>query len=341
MNVSQEIQKIRMGRPHVVILGAGCSKAAVPQGDANGMRLPLMDDFLDVVRPVRVVLEGAGVPIEGKNFEEIYSSLVAAGHSGVQNKVESLIFDYFAALSLPDHPTLYDHLLLSLREKDVIATFNWDPFLIQALRRNPLLSGRAPQFRFLHGNVMVGFCERDAIQGYAGTLCQRCGKRLARSRLLYPVAEKNYENDPMIAASWKQLRLDLNHAFMVTVFGYGAPVSDKAATSLMQEALGNPIQNQLKLFEIIDIKTREELLETWEPFIKNYEYHYKIHQDFYCSYIARHPRRTGEAYIDQYLNGTWICNNPVPRELSFTDLWEWTNPLLEAENLAEPSARRE
>jgi hypothetical protein len=183
---------------------------------------------------------------------------------------------------------------------------------------------------------MVGFCERDAMQGYAGTLCQPCGKPLARSRLLYPVAEKDYEADPMIAASWKQLRLDLNDAFMVTVFGYGAPASDKAAISLMQEALGNRMQNQLKLFEIIDIKTREELLETWEPFINNYKYHYKIHQDFYCSYSARHPRRTGEAYIDQYLNGTWICDNSVPRELSFTDLWEWIKPLLEAEDLAEP-----
>lgn len=325
-----------MVRPHVVILGAGCSKAAMPQGDANGMRLPLMDDFLDVVRLVKDELESAGVPIDGKNFEEIYSSLVAAGHPDVQNRVESLIFGYFEALSLPNEPTLYDHLLLSLREKDVIATFNWDPFLIQALRRNPLLSGHPPQFRFLHGNVMVGFCEKDAMQGYAGTLCQRCGKSLARSRLLYPVAEKDYETDPMIAASWKQLRLDLNHAFMVTVFGYGAPVSDKAATSLMQEALGSPIQNQLKCFEIIDIKTRAKLLETWEPFIRNYKYHYKIHQDFYCSYIARHPRRTGEAYIKQYLNGTWIDDNPVPRELSFTDLWEWTKPLLEAENLADP-----
>jgi cyclic nucleotide-binding protein len=30
----------------------------------------------------------------------------------------------------PELLTLYDHLVLSLRPKDVIATFNWDPFLI-------------------------------------------------------------------------------------------------------------------------------------------------------------------------------------------------------------------
>ncbi len=327
-----------MGRPHVVILGAGCSKAALPQGDANGNRLPLMDDFLNVVAPVKDVLEDAGVPIQDKNFEEIYSSLVATGHSYLQNKVESLIFRYFEALVLPDHPTLYDHLILSLREKDVIATFNWDPFLLQALKRNLHILPRPPQILFLHGNVMVGFCETHKTQGFGDTRCPQCGKFPTPSRLLFPVGEKNYEDNPMIAATWKQLRLDLNHAFMVTVFGYGAPVSDIAAISLMQEALGNPSQNQLKLFEIIDIKTREELLESWDPFIKNYGYKYKIQQDFYCSYIAKHPRRTGEAFIDQYFNGTWICNNPVPRELSFTELWEWTKPLLEAEKQAESSA---
>ena len=311
-----------MRQPHVVILGAGCSKAALPQGDANGKSLPLMDDFLNVVGSVKDVLVSAGLPIEGKNFEEIYSRLVAAGHSDFQNKVESLIFDYFQTLSLPDHPTLYDHLLLSLREKDVIATFNWDPFLLQALKRNLHILPRPPQILFLHGNVMVGFCATDRTQGFADTRCPKCGKFPRPSKLLYPVGEKNYESDPMIAASWEQLRLYLKHAFMVTVFGYGAPISDHAAIHLLREALGNPELNKLKLFEIIDIKTREALLETWDPFIKNYKYHYKIHQDFYSSYIASHPRRTGEAYIAKYLTGNWICNNPLPRELSFTDLWE-------------------
>ena len=42
-------------RPHVVILGAGCSKAAAPQGDANGVNLPVMDDFLEVI-------DGTGQP---------------------------------------------------------------------------------------------------------------------------------------------------------------------------------------------------------------------------------------------------------------------------------------
>ena len=36
---------------------------------------------------------------------------------------QTAIFQYFSSLSLPGIPTIYDHLLLSLRPKDVIATF--------------------------------------------------------------------------------------------------------------------------------------------------------------------------------------------------------------------------
>lgn len=166
MNVPHDLPKINMEKSHVVILGAGCSKAALPQGDANGKCLPLMEDFLDIVDSVKKVLESAGVSTHGKNFEEIYSRLVATGNSDLQECVEKLIFQYFEALSLPFQPTLYDHLLLSLREKDDIATFNWDPLLLQALKRNLHILTKPPQFRFLHGNVEVGFCESHKTQGF-------------------------------------------------------------------------------------------------------------------------------------------------------------------------------
>ena len=44
-------------------------------------------------------------------------------------EIETRVDEYFADLELPGHPTIYDRLVLSLREKDLIATFNWDPFL--------------------------------------------------------------------------------------------------------------------------------------------------------------------------------------------------------------------
>jgi hypothetical protein len=39
-------------------------------------------------------------------------------------------------LKLPEEATIYDYLVLSLRSPDIIATFNWDPFLYQAFERN-------------------------------------------------------------------------------------------------------------------------------------------------------------------------------------------------------------
>ncbi len=41
---------------------------------------------------------------------------------------------------------------------------------------------------------------------------------------------------------------------------------------------------------------------------------------FFDSWISNHPRKTGEAYINQYLEAKFINNNPVPKGISFTEL---------------------
>ena len=241
---------------------------------------------------------------------------------------------FFGVCFSPAGPTLYDHLVLGLRKKDVIATFNWDPFLVQAIRRNAILSDRGPQLLFLHGNVMVGFCAEHSVQGPFGGSCGKCGKPLASSKLLYPVLEKNYDADPMISASWKQLRADLEASFMVTIFGYGAPASDAAAIKMLKDGFGDSRQRQLNQIEIIDTKPQGQLWGLWEPFLQIHHYHYRIHASFYDSWIARHPRRTGEAYISQNIYGEWISGNRIPVQLEFTDLWKWMEPLIEAEELS-------
>ena len=122
ISVEQEIQQVSMSRPHVVILGAGASRAALPHGDAYGRRLPLMADFLEVVVGVRDILMKAGLSLVENDFEATYSRIVQdPKYTDVVAELESVIFKYFDSLRLPDNPTLYDHLLLSLREKDVIA----------------------------------------------------------------------------------------------------------------------------------------------------------------------------------------------------------------------------
>ena len=44
-SIADEIARVDVTRPHVVIVGAGASAAAFPDGDRNGKRLPTMLDF--------------------------------------------------------------------------------------------------------------------------------------------------------------------------------------------------------------------------------------------------------------------------------------------------------
>jgi hypothetical protein len=120
---------------HVVILGAGASVAAFPQGDANGRKLPTMDGLIEVLG-LEPVLRMGGVKNTRRNFENIYSELYETDPGlPILKEVEDIIYAYFDALRLPEKPTLYDHLLMSLRPKDMVATFNWDPFLFDAWDR--------------------------------------------------------------------------------------------------------------------------------------------------------------------------------------------------------------
>lgn len=45
VTVEQEVSTVRMQKPHVVVLGAGASRATCPDGDKNGRKIPLMRDF--------------------------------------------------------------------------------------------------------------------------------------------------------------------------------------------------------------------------------------------------------------------------------------------------------
>jgi hypothetical protein len=134
----------------------------------------------------------------------------------------------------------------------------------------------------------------------------------------------------MISASWDHLQLALQHSFMVTIFGYGAPRSDVDAFELMKEGLSSAGPRTLNQIEIIDIRSKDQLWQTWKPFFEIHNYHDQVHSDFYDSSIARHPRRTGEAYRHQFIQGKWIASNRIPTGLGFHDLWEWIQPLIES-----------
>lgn len=330
----QEINQINTGKPHVVILGAGASNACFPDGDRFGRKLPVMADFVDVVK-LAPLLDKAVVDYKGRNFEDVYSDLHSTKeHAAICHEIEEAIYSYFNGLEISDKPCIYDHLLLSLRKKDVIATFNWDPFLIQAYRRNKRWYDNLPEMIFLHGNVAVGVCHKCNERGINGDSCTGCNKSYTPTKLLYPVRQKNYHEHPDIHDQWQQLKQFLKKAAMVTIFGYGAPASDVEAMVLLKEAWGSPLDRWREQVEIIDRKDRDEkeLRKTWDSFI--HTHHYDVRKDFYESWIAKYPRRSVERFSGQHWENKWDTfsrypKKTIPTSADFEELWDWFDGLYE------------
>ncbi len=329
VTAAEEIADFRQVRPHLVILGAGASRAAFPQGELHGHRLPLMADFTEIV-PVAPILEKSGINWRSKNFEEVYSSLSENPERRIlQRDLEEAVFSYFSELRLPETPTLYDLLVLSLRKKDVIATFNWDPFLIQACQRSGRITLSLPCLLFLHGNVAHGYCDRDSFQGPRGQLCPRCQEPFQADKLLFPIAKKDYPSDPSIRKAWEVLRVALREALAVTVFGYAAPASDNDAVSIMAEAWGTSEKRQFELFEVIDIRAREEVQASWEAF--TFRDHRRVYASLRESMLANHPRRSIEAFLNRYVDGKFLQGNRAIEARTLGELHDWFRPLVEAE----------
>ena len=109
--------------PHLVLLGAGASLASFPNGDKNGVKLPLMNSLVDKLDLNRFI------PKKYENltsdFEKLYSKLADdSSLFSAKKAIDDKVFEYFYDMEIPDKPTLYDYLILSLRKKDLIATFN-------------------------------------------------------------------------------------------------------------------------------------------------------------------------------------------------------------------------
>jgi hypothetical protein len=326
----EEIKKVDFGRPHCFLLGAGASLAAFPNGERNGKKLPVMANFIEVLE-LEPILNKAGYSPPYGNFEEIYAELSSRPeHNEIVAELENQIYQYFEGMELPDEPTLYDHLILSLREKDVIATFNWDPFLFQAAARNNHLK-QPPKMFFLHGSVAIGVCHNCRLKVHAYARCPKCGEKTQQSRILYPVTEKNYTDDPFINSEWGAFKHYLSQGYIFTIFGYGAPVSDVEAVKLLSEAWGDPEDKSLEEIEILDVLSKEELGRRWDRFI--HTHHYRTPANFYESMASRHPRRSCEALWESLM----MCRPSeekveISKEASFQELYEFIIPRIEVEN---------
>jgi hypothetical protein len=147
--------------------------------------------------------------------------------------------------------------------------------------------------------------------------------------LLYPIGKKDYSGNEFIANEWKQLKWGFETAFMITMFGYSGPRTDQEAIAAMQEAWGDKANREMEQTAFITKQTEDEVSANWRAFI--HTHHYEVSDDFYDSWIAHHPRRTGEAYLNQYLEAKFISDNPIPRELDFPELWHWYGRFLQPE----------
>lgn len=333
VTIEQEIADVFMVKPHVLLLGAGASKAALPNGDKNGRPVPLLRDVAENLQLVEYFPDNLK-PLATDDFEAAYSRLFDLGSSPEIDEIDAKVRAYFADLELPDEPNLYDVINLSLREKDVIATFNWDPFLIQSGIRLTQrgITSKLPRYHFLHGNVLAGFCEKDSISGLPLGTCSKCKRLFKASRLLYPVEHKDYQSDAFIRREWEATRHYLKECLMFTVFGYSAPSTDKEAVDLLKDAWGAIEEREMEQTEVINRPGADhnQLRQTWYPFI--HTHHYDIHENFYDSFVAKHPRRSIEAYFRQYWEAKFITDNPVPQTFAtFEEMAEWFRPLLEAE----------
>jgi len=336
MTREEGIETVYDGPSHVVILGAGASIASTMHNpEPSGKKLPSMDNFIDVVG-LKEILDSADKDCDLGNFEKIYSCLYEKDpESKTIQEIRQRVFDYFSDLRLPDTPTIYDYLLLSLRPKDLIATFNWDPFLFQAFVRNRRFTDALPRLSFLHGNVAVGYSAQDRRGGPVGMRSKATGQEFVPTPLLYPVTHKDYTQSEFITHEWERLKAWLERAKRVTIFGYGAPETDVEAVDLMSGAWGDARQRNMEQIEIIDVQPKETLASRWERFI--HTHHYECWNNYFQSSLALFPRRTGERFMHQFVPVTpdevFQEPNPVPdRFKTLEELWEWHKPLLDAEN---------
>ncbi|TMP54803.1 hypothetical protein [Pseudoalteromonas sp. S1612] len=326
-----QYEKSFKSRPHVVLMGAGASVATIPNGDKNGMKTSVMDGFIEKLG-MSEIIANLNLETSSDNLEDIYAEIASkAEYEDVRNTLDESIRDYFSAFEIPDEPTVYDYLLLSLREKDLVATFNWDPLLIQAYQRVSKLTNKLPDLAFLHGNVLVGYCLNHKHGGKLDNDCPECGKRFSPSRLLYPISQKNYNDDPFTSDNWKALKNYLSRAYLVTIFGYSAPKTDVEAIDLLKGAWGNIDTRNMEDFEFIDIQNEDALIATWDKFV--HTHHYTYTTSFFESSLAKYPRRTTEDLFDRTQNCHWTSSvNPFTQNMTFSDLQNIvTNLVLEEE----------
>lgn len=173
-----QFEKSLKNSPHVVLLGAEASVATIPNGDKNGKKISAMKGFIDKLG-MRSVISSINLNTMSNNLEDIYMEMYKRNDCNLQCiQLEDAIEKYFCKFKLPNTPTIYDYLLFSLTKKDLVATFNLDPLLVEAYTMCTMITDNLPQMAFLHGNVAIAACEKDMVLGSPYAYCSFCGEML-------------------------------------------------------------------------------------------------------------------------------------------------------------------
>lgn len=283
------------------------------------------------------LIEGIKLETKSSNIEDIYSELHENSddkkYRDIAEQIEGEIYNYFYEMQIPDEPTMYDYLIISLRHKDCIATFNWDPLLIQAYNRVNKITKDLPQMLFLHGNVAAAICPKcGKYQPRLNVLCYDCKSILRPSRLLYPVAHKDYHKDAFIADQWRMFDRFIKSASLITIWGYSAPSSDIEAKNAMLQAYSEQFR-ALDEIEVIDIKPQEDIYRTWQGFMGLNNGHLRVSKTLGETLIGEFPRRSVEGYCRRYLDGYWNSSSiKLDCIESFEELKTKFSPLFENES---------
>lgn len=306
-------------RPHLVVLGAGASYAATPHGEKHARHLPLMKDLSNALE-LRNLLDCEMYRKSSQDFEAFFEELMLQGFPELVSEIESRMIRLFDSYAIANYVTMYDQLVLSLRAKDTIVSFNWDPLLPYAYRRNGFLK-TLPSLWFLHGNVKIGLCADDNIIGWTDDKCRKCGNPLSPGPLLYPISHKDYDSDPIIAESWRHFEDELSNAYFLTIFGYSAPVTDEVArTRFISKLKSNSMIGFMEM-EIID-PNAEKLLETRYSGIYD-NLHVSCVDEFSNSWLLMHPRLTCEAIYQAIMMVNPIKPYPMIETENLVELQSW------------------
>jgi hypothetical protein len=135
---------------------------------------------------------------------------------------------------------------------------------------------------------------------------------------LYPVENKNYTRSTPIRRAWREVQEALERAFLLTVFGYSAPLTDiEAKRPLSEPWARNRLWDSLHI-EIIDIKETEEVVRSWSEMIPHD--HFLHERSFSSSWLGRHPRRSCAAKYEASIMGLPPASSPFPQARSLHEL---------------------